>query len=86
MAGIVYTGLLFVMKGVRINYHSFLKRIPYAGFPFVAYGLFVFGGMLLLHQPQLGLTLAAVGMLSLLAVAIRNSWSIAVDLVSLPAA
>jgi hypothetical protein len=30
--------------------------IPYAGFPFVTYGLIVLGGGLMYHQPQLGLT------------------------------
>ena len=36
------------------------------------------------HAPQRGLTLVAAGMLSLLALAIRNSWAIVVDIVSQP--
>ena len=59
-------------------------RIAYAIVPFAAYALFVLGGLLILHHPQHGLTLVAVGMLSLLAVAIRNSWAIAITVVSTP--
>jgi len=44
----------------------------------------VLGGVLFLHAPQLGLTLVAAGMLLLLGVAIRNSWAIAIDVVSTP--
>ena len=58
--------------------------IVYAVVPFAAYGVQVFGGVLLFRAPQLGLTLGAAGMLSLLALAVRNSWSIAVDVVSMP--
>jgi hypothetical protein len=39
---------------------------------------------LLFRAPQRGLTLVAAGMLSLLALAVRNSWAIAVDVVSTP--
>jgi hypothetical protein len=84
VAGLFYSGLLLFRQRVKKNYHDFLNLIPYAGFPFVTYGLIVLGGALLLHHPQPGLTLVAVSMLSLLAVAIRNSWAIAIDLVSNP--
>jgi hypothetical protein len=40
--------------------------------------------VVLLHHPQRGLTLVAVGRLSLLAVAIPNSWAIAVIVISTP--
>jgi hypothetical protein len=50
----------------------------------VAYGLIVWGGLLLGHSAERGLTLVAVGMLSLVTLAVRNSWSIAVDVVSSP--
>jgi len=39
---------------------------------------------LLLHHPQRGLTFVAVGTLSLLTLAIRNSWAIAIAVVSTP--
>jgi hypothetical protein len=52
--------------------------------PSAAYGLRIFGGVLFFHNPQRGLTLVAAGMLALLALAIRNSWAIAVDVVSYP--
>jgi len=44
----------------------------------------VSGGLMFFHAPQRGLTLVAAGMLSLLALAIRNSWAIVVDIVSHP--
>jgi hypothetical protein len=40
--------------------------------------------VLFFHAPQRGLTLVAAGMLSLLALAIRNSWAIVVDVVAHP--
>jgi len=42
----------------------------------------VAGGLLLLSRPQIGLDLVAAGMLMLLGIAIRNSWAIAVTIVS----
>jgi hypothetical protein len=50
----------------------------------VAYGLLIGGGALLTHAANQGLVLVAVGMLSLIVLALRNSWSIAVDVVSTP--
>jgi hypothetical protein len=41
-------------------------------------------GELLAHAPKQGLVLVAVGMLSLIVLALRNSWSIAVEVVSTP--
>ena len=82
VVGLVYSGSFFIGRGVKKSYYERRDLILYAVFPFAAYGLFVLGGVLLLHHPQRGLTLVAVGMLSLLAVAIRNSWAIAVGVVS----
>jgi hypothetical protein len=82
--GLIYSGALFIRPSGKKSYDQPHNRIPYAGFPFAAYGLQVLGGVLLLHDPQRGLTFVAVGMLSLLAVAIRNSWVIAIGVVSTP--
>jgi len=80
VVGLLYSGTS--LGGDKKNFIERRDRIPYAIFPFGAYGLLVLGGVLLLHNPQRGLTLVAIGMLSLLAVAIRNSWAIAIDVVS----
>jgi hypothetical protein len=84
VVGLVYSGSFFIRPGAKKSYDRPHNRIPYAVFPFAAYGLHVLGGVLLLHDPQRGLTFVAVGMLSLLAVAIRNSWAIAIGVVSTP--
>jgi hypothetical protein len=68
-----------LIGGDKKSFNELHDRLAYAIFPFAAYGLLVLGGVLLLHDSQCGLTLVAVGMLSLLAVAIRNSWAIAID-------
>jgi hypothetical protein len=83
VAGLVYSGSFLIGRGGK-NYYGLQDRIVYAVVPFAAYGLHVFGGVLFFHAPQRGLTLVAAGMLSLLALAIRNSWAIAVDVVSPP--
>jgi len=44
--------------------------------------MFSSGRALLLRDTQRGLTFMAVGMLSLLALGIRNSWAIAIEIVS----
>ena len=82
VVGLVYSGSFFIGRGVKKSYCERRDLIHHAVFPFAAYGLLVLGGVVLLHDPQRGLTLVAVGMLSLLAVAIRNSWAIAVGVVS----
>jgi len=83
VVGLVYSGSNLI-GGAKRGFIEVRDRIPYAIFPFAACGLLVLGGVLFLHAPQLGLTLVAAGMLSLLAVAIRNSWAMAVDLASTP--
>ena len=84
VAGLVYSAsFLFGRRGKK-NYSGLQEWIDYAVVPFAAYGLYVFGGVLYLRAPQRGLTLVAAGMLSLLAVAIRNSWAIAIDVISNP--
>ncbi|MGB8030471.1 MAG: hypothetical protein WCF30_12505 [Terracidiphilus sp.] len=84
VVGLVYSGSFLIGRSGRKNYYGLQDRIVYAAVPFVAYGLLVSGGVLFFHAPQRGLTFVAAGMLSLLAVAIRNSWGIAIDVVSTP--
>jgi hypothetical protein len=84
VVGLVYSGTSLIGGGDKKNFEELHDRIPYAIVPSAAYGLLVLGGVLFLHAPQRGLTLVAAGMLSLLAVAIRNSWAIAIDVVSTP--
>jgi hypothetical protein len=80
--GLVYSGTSLIGGGDKKNFGQPLDRISYAIAPFAAYGLLVLGGVLLLQEPQRGLTFVAVGMLSLLTLGIRNSWAIAIDVVS----
>ena len=82
VAGLVYSGSFLIGPGGKKNYYGVQDQIVYAVVPFAAYGLHVFGGVLFFQYPQRGLTLAAAGMLSLLALAVRNSWAIAVDVLS----
>jgi hypothetical protein len=81
--GLVYSGTS-LLGGDKRSFDERSDRFAYAIFPSAAYGLFVLGGALLFHARQRGLTLVATGMLSLIALAIRNSWSIAIDAVSIP--
>jgi hypothetical protein len=79
IAGLIYSGSFLIRRGGKKIYYSLQDRLTYAVVPFAAYGLHAFGGVLFFYAPQRGLTLEAAGMLSLLALAIRNSWAIAVD-------
>jgi hypothetical protein len=84
-AGLVYSGSFFrIVRSGKRNYYELQDWIVYAVVPFTAYGVQVFGAVLFFHAPQRGLTLVAAGMLSLLALAVRNSWAIAVDVYSTP--
>jgi hypothetical protein len=82
IVGLVYSGFLLIARRRRTIYFELSDLVHYAGLPVAAYGLLVLGGILMLHDAQRGLTFVAVGMLSLLTIAIRNSWAIAVGLVS----
>jgi membrane protein CcdC involved in cytochrome C biogenesis len=84
VVGLIYSGISLIGGGVRKSYYERSDLIYYAIIPSAAYGLLVLGGVLFLHAPQSGLTLVPAGMLSLLAIAIRNSWAIAIDVVSTP--
>jgi hypothetical protein len=81
VGGLVYSGSLLI-GGNKKTHEEWQDLLLYAIVPFAAYGLLVLGGVLLLRDPQLGLTLVAVGMLSLLTLGIRNSWAIAIDVVT----
>jgi lysylphosphatidylglycerol synthetase-like protein (DUF2156 family) len=80
--GLIYSGTS-LLGGDKKSFNQRSDRLAYAIFPSAAYGLFVLCGVLSLFAPQRGLTLVAAGMLSLLVVAIRNSWSIAIAVASI---
>jgi len=81
VVGLIYSGCSLIGSDKK-SYYERHDVITYAVFPFAAYGFLVLGGVLLLHDTERGLTFVAVGMLSLLTIAIRNSWAIAVEVVS----
>jgi hypothetical protein len=81
--GLGYSGSLAIRRGAGSAFYEARSDLfPYVLFPFAAYALMVAGGLLLLRRPEIGLDLVAAGMLVLLGIAIRNSWSIAVTIVS----
>jgi hypothetical protein len=83
IAGLGYCGSLVMGRGAdRPRYEQRSDVLPYVVLPFAAYALMIAGGLLLLPRAQLGLDLVAAGMLMLLGIAIRNSWAIAVTIVS----
>ena len=83
IAGLGYCASLAIRRGVGgAFYEARSDLLPYVLFPFAAYALMVAGGLLLLRTPQIGLDLVAAGMLVLLGIAIRNSWAIAITIVS----
>jgi len=83
IAGLGYCASLAIRRGVgSAFYEARSDLLTYVIFPFAAYALMVAGGLLLLRTPQIGLDLVAAGMLVLLGIAIRNSWAIAVTIVS----
>jgi hypothetical protein len=83
IAGLGYAGSLALGRGAaRASYIKRSDLIPYVVLPFAAYALMVAGGLLLLSSVQFSLDLVAAGMLVLLGIAIRNSWSIAITIVS----
>jgi hypothetical protein len=78
-----YSGSLAIRRGANsASYEETSDLHPYVVFPFGAYALMVAGGLLLFRSAQVGLNLVAAGMLVLLGIAIRNSWSIAITIVS----
>jgi hypothetical protein len=85
VVGLLYTASLVVSRGGRKpRYLEASDVVMYVVFPAAAYALLIVGGVVLGHAPQQGLTLAAASMLALITLAVRNSWSIAVAVVSSP--
>ena len=82
IGGLAYSVSLVIRRGAGISFYDRSDLFPYVLFPFAAYAFMVAGGLLLLRMPQIGLDLVAAGMLLLLGIAIRNSWAIAVTIVS----
>jgi len=57
-AGLVYSGSFFrIVRGGKRNYYELQDWIVSAVVPFAAYGVQIFGGVLLFRAPQRGLTL-----------------------------
>jgi hypothetical protein len=83
VVGVIYSGTSLIGGGDKKDFGDLHDRIHYGIVPLAACGFLVLGGVLLLHDPQRGLTLTAVGMLSLLILGIRNSWAIAIHVVSI---
>ena len=81
IAGLAYSVYLGVGHRKSKNYYEQIDLIFYAAFPFAAYAVLTFGGGMLFHNIQRGLTFVAAGMLFLLTIAIRNSWAMVVDIV-----
>jgi hypothetical protein len=83
IVGLGYSGSLAIRRGAgSASYVERSDLFPYVVFPFAAYALLVAGGLVLLRRAQIGLDMVAAGVLVLLGVAIRNSWSIAITIVS----
>jgi hypothetical protein len=82
LLGLVYSGSLFVARDKKKSYYEKQDLILHAVFPFATYCLLVSGGCLLSYGAQRGLTLVAAGLLSMLILAIRNSWAVVTDVVS----
>lgn len=78
-------GIVYALSLIRLA-ERFLERKDawqYALLPAGAFGLQVAGGAIVyVRNPGTGLTMVAVAMLVLLALAVRNSWSIAVNVIS----
>jgi len=78
--GVVYA--LSVLRHAR-RFRERIDRWHYALVPAAAFGLLVAGAAIVYtSEPATGLTVVAAAMLALLAIGIRNSWAIAVTIVS----
>jgi hypothetical protein len=76
---------------LRLSYITFMRgdpyekrsdRFRYAVAPFIAYVILFGGGVVLFESGAIGLDLVATGMLMVMNLAIRNSWSIAISIIS----
>ena len=78
--GLIYTGSLTILRSELYEKRS--DRYRYAVVPFLAYLILFIGGLSLHRVGQVGLDVVAAGMVMLLNAAIRNSWSIAISILS----
>ena len=78
--GLVYIGSLIVLGSEFYEKRS--DRYRYAVVPFLAYLVLFMGGRLLHRVGQIGLDVVAAGMVMLLNAAIRNSWDLAISILS----
>ncbi len=78
--GLVYIGSLAILRNEFYEKRS--DRYRYAVVPFLAYLVLFIGGLVLHRVGQVGLDVVAAGMVMLLNAAIRNSWSIAISILS----
>jgi hypothetical protein len=81
VVGLAYSGSILVGEGKK-SYVNERNVIAHAAFPFAFFAMLLWGGALLFVGGQRGLTLVAVAMLCLLTIGVRNSWAIAVGIVS----
>jgi hypothetical protein len=77
--GLFYSGSLVMLRGE--SYEKFSHRFRYAVVPFLGYVVLFGGGVLLRRYGAVGLDVIAAGMLTLINLAIRNTWAIAVAIV-----
>src|SRR5580704_733810 len=72
-AGVLYSVSMLVIRdgGQKPKWEHPLDVVQYVALPCVAYGLLIGGGALLAHAAPRGLTLVALGMLSLITLALR---------------
>ncbi len=84
LLGWTYQVSLLVRRGGERHTYAGSEPLQFVVLPIAADSLLVAGAVLLLQGGQHALTFVAAGMLSLLTLAIRNSWAIAVDVVSTP--
>jgi hypothetical protein len=75
--GLFYSGSLTLAP-----YEKRFHRFRFAIAPFIAYCVLISGGVLLYKKGEIGLDLVAAAMLMVLNLAIRNSWSIAIAIIS----
>jgi hypothetical protein len=78
--GLVYIGSLAVLRGE--SHAKRFDRYRYAVVPLLTYFVLFSGGLLLHRSGQVGLDVVAAGMVMLLNAAIRNSWPIAIAILS----
>jgi len=82
VAGLVYSARLLIGQRRAGSYAKWGGMISYVVLPFCAYGLLLAGALLLLGHSQCGPLFVGVCMLSLLVLAIRNTYALTMDVLS----